>query len=43
MSMTAPEPRGPAPSLGGDTYRVLNNLLGISKSEFKGLRERGVI
>ena len=43
MSMTAPEPRGPAPSLGGNTYEVLNNLLGISMDRFRELREKGVV
>lgn len=43
MSMTAPEPRGPAPSLGGNTYEVLNGLLGISEDRFNELKDKGVV
>ena len=43
MSATAPEPRGPAPELGGDTESVLENLLGLSRKEIDGLREDGVL
>jgi formyl-CoA transferase len=43
MSMTEPEPRGPAPSLGGNTYEVLNKLLGISEDRFRELKEKGVV
>jgi len=43
MSMTKPKPRGPAPSLGGDTYEVLNALLGISEDRFRELKDLGVV
>jgi formyl-CoA transferase len=43
MSMTNPEPRGPAPSLGGNTYTILNKFLGISEDTFKELKEKGVV
>ena len=43
MSMTDPQPRGPAPSLGGDTLNVLKELLGLSEERFKQLREEGVV
>ncbi len=43
MSKTLPKPRGPAPSLGGDTYEVLNHLLGITSERFKELSEKGVV
>jgi crotonobetainyl-CoA:carnitine CoA-transferase CaiB-like acyl-CoA transferase len=43
MSMTDPQPRGPAPSLGGNTFEVLNTLLGISEKQFKDLLEKGVV
>jgi formyl-CoA transferase len=43
MSMTDPQPRGPAPSLGGNTYEVLNKLLNISEEKFNELREKGVV
>jgi len=43
MSMTDPKPRGPAPSLGGDTYEVLNALLGISEDRFRELKDLGVV
>jgi CoA:oxalate CoA-transferase len=43
MSLTNPHPRGPAPSLGGDTYDVLKNLLGLSDEVLHSLEEKGVI
>ncbi len=43
MSMTNPHPRGPAPSLGGDTYNVLKDLLGLSEDKLNDLREKSVI
>ncbi|MCW4014446.1 MAG: CoA transferase [Candidatus Bathyarchaeota archaeon] len=43
MSMTDPQPRGPAPSLGGDTLNVLKEILGLSEERFKQLREEGVV
>ena len=43
MSMTEPKPRGPAPSLGGNTYEVLNTLLGISEDRFRELMDLGVV
>jgi crotonobetainyl-CoA:carnitine CoA-transferase CaiB-like acyl-CoA transferase len=43
MSLTNPHPRGPAPSLGGDTYDVLKNLLGLSDEMLHSLEEKGVI
>ncbi|TRO55825.1 CoA transferase, partial [Candidatus Bathyarchaeota archaeon] len=43
MSMTDPQPRGPAPSLGGNTYQVLHELLKISEDDFKELKEKGVV
>ena len=43
MSMTDPQPRGPAPSLGGNTFEVLNTILGISEEKFKDLLEKGVV
>ena len=43
MSLTDPQPRGPAPSLGGDTYNVLKTILGISETRYKRLREEGVV
>ena len=43
MSMTDPQPRGPAPSLGGNTYQVLHELLNVSETEFKELMEKGVV
>ena len=43
MSVTEPRPRGPAPSLGGDTYEVLNTLLGISEDRFRELKDLGVV
>ncbi len=43
MSLTDPQPRGPAPSLGGNTFEVLNKILGISEDQFKELLDKGVI
>jgi len=43
MSLTDPQPRGPAPSLGGDTLKVLEEILGLSEDRFKQLREKGVV
>lgn len=43
MSSTKPKPRGPAPSLGGNTYEVLNALLGISEDRFRELKDLGVV
>ncbi len=43
MSETLPAPKGPAPSLGGDTEGVLQELLGLSRAEIEGLRRRGVL
>lgn len=43
MSMTDPQPRGPAPSLGGDTLNVLKEILGVSKERYKQLKEDGVV
>jgi len=43
MSMTDPQPRGPAPSLGGDTLNVLKEILGVSEERYKRLREEGVV
>ena len=43
MSMTAPQPRGPAPSLGGDTLNVLKEILGVSEERYKRLKEEGVV
>jgi len=43
MSETKPAPRGPAPSLGQDTYEVLRELLGVAPEEYERLRERGVV
>jgi len=43
MSMTKPKPRGPAPSLGGNTYEVLNALLGIKEDRFRELKDLGVV
>lgn len=43
MSLTDPQPRGPAPSLGGDTFKVLKEILGLSEERFKQLREKGVV
>src|SRR4030042_2503442 len=43
MSETNPMPRGPAPSLGGDSEEVLMDLLGLSYEEVSRLRVEGVI
>lgn len=43
MSETNPMPRGPAPSLGGDSEAVLTDLLGVTREEISRLREEGVI
>jgi formyl-CoA transferase len=43
MSMTEPKPRGPAPSLGGNTFEVLNSLLGVSEDKYRELKDMGVI
>jgi crotonobetainyl-CoA:carnitine CoA-transferase CaiB-like acyl-CoA transferase len=43
MSMTDPQPRGPAPSLGGNTFEILNTILGIDEKKFKDLLEKGVV
>ena len=42
MSGTKPNPRGPAPSLGGDTFNVLSQLLGLTAREYQRLKESGV-
>ena len=43
MSETNPVPRGPAPSLGGDTQRVLEELLGIGPDEYESLVKDKVV
>jgi len=43
MSMTDPRPRGPAPSLGGNTFEVLNRILGLTEGQFKELQEKGAV
>jgi crotonobetainyl-CoA:carnitine CoA-transferase CaiB-like acyl-CoA transferase len=43
MSMTNPQPQGKAPSLGGDTFEVLNNLLDVSEVRFRELKEKGIV
>jgi len=43
MSETRPVPRGPAPWLGGDTFEVLLDLLGMSLEEYERLKEQGVV
>ena len=43
MSETDPRPRGPAPSLGADSELILKEVLGLSDSEIKKLRETGAI
>ncbi len=43
MSETNPVPRGPAPSLGGDTQRVLEELLGIGPGEYESLVKDKVV
>ena len=43
MSMTDPRPRGPAPSLGGNTFEVLNSVLGLTEGQFRELQEKGAV
>jgi formyl-CoA transferase len=43
MSLTDPQPRGPAPSLGGNTYEILSQFLNMSEKKFKELRIKGVV
>jgi len=43
MSETDPRPRGPAPALGADSELILKEVLGLSDSEIKKLRETGAI
>ena len=43
MSETEPAPRGPAPSIGEDTFEVLREFLGMTREEYERLRERGVV
>ncbi len=43
MSMTDPRPRGPAPSLGGNTFEVLNSVLGLTEGQFRELQEQGAV
>jgi crotonobetainyl-CoA:carnitine CoA-transferase CaiB-like acyl-CoA transferase len=43
MSMTNPKPRGPAPTLGGDTFAVLRNIIGTSMEDYKRLRDEGIV
>jgi formyl-CoA transferase len=43
MSETDPRPRGPAPSLGADSERILKEVLELSDAEIKKLRESGAI
>ncbi len=43
MSMTDPRPRGPAPSLGGNTFEVLNRILGLTEVQFRKLQEKGAV
>ncbi len=43
MSDTNPKPRGPAPSLGGDTFEILSQIIGLSKEKYDELRERKVV
>ena len=43
MSLTDPKPRGPAPSLGGDTLEVLKKLIDLTETRFKELGEEGII
>jgi len=43
MSETEPAPRGPAPSLGEDTFEVLREFLGMTREEYERLRKRGVV
>ena len=43
MSMTDPRPRGPAPSLGGNTFEVLSRILGLTEAQFRKLQEKGAV
>ena len=43
MSLTNPRPRGPAPSLGGNTFEVLKRILGLTEDQFKELQEKGAV
>lgn len=43
MSKTMSYPRGPAPSLGGDTEEILVNLLGMTSVEYHRLKDEGVV
>lgn len=43
MSETNPSPKGPAPFLGGDNYKVLGELLGISKKEIEMLKRDKIL
>jgi len=43
MSATRPRPKGPAPSLGGDSVAVLRDLLGMTAQEVERLRGEGVL
>jgi formyl-CoA transferase len=43
MSETRPSPRGPAPSLGGNTVDILEDLLGITEKEVGRLRDEGIV
>lgn len=43
MSETHPIPRGPAPSLGGDNYAILRDLIGLSDGEIERLEREGAI
>ena len=43
MSLTDPKPRGPAPSLGGNTFEVLKRILGLTESQFRELQEKGAV
>jgi formyl-CoA transferase len=43
MSLTDPKPRGPAPSLGSNSFEVLNRILNISKKKFDKLKRNGAV
>jgi formyl-CoA transferase len=43
MSLTDPKPRGPAPSLGGNTYEILSRILNMSEKKFEDLKIKGVV
>jgi formyl-CoA transferase len=43
MSETDPTPRGPAPSLGDDTFTVLKELLEVTTQEYNKLKKSGVV